>query len=63
MEADPEKYKVLADTIPVLPATGPNQPSPLLRYPVWTAPVLSHGVLYLRGLGKLAAFKLSAEPE
>lgn len=30
----------------------------LLRYPAWTPPVLSHGVLYLRGKGRLAAFEL-----
>ena len=30
----------------------------LLRYPAWSPPVLSHGVLYLRGKGQLAAFEL-----
>lgn len=30
----------------------------LLRYPAWSPPVLSHGILYLRGKGRLAAFEL-----
>jgi len=30
----------------------------LLRYPAWSPPVLSHGVLYLRGKGRLAAIEL-----
>ena len=30
----------------------------LLRYPAWSPPVLSHGVLYLRAKGRLAAFEL-----
>lgn len=30
----------------------------LLRYPAWTAPVLSHGIVYLAGKGRLAAFEL-----
>ena len=30
----------------------------LFRYPAWSPPVLSHGVLYLRGKGRLAAFEL-----
>ena len=30
----------------------------LLAYPAWSPPVLSHGVLYLRGKGRLAAFEL-----
>jgi len=30
----------------------------LLRYPAWSPPVLSHGILYLRAEGRLAAFRL-----
>jgi outer membrane protein assembly factor BamB len=37
------------------PATRALQ---LLRYPAWSPPVLSHGILYLRGNGRLAAFEL-----
>jgi outer membrane protein assembly factor BamB len=35
--------------------TGARQ---LLPYPAWSPPVLSHGVLYLRAKGRLAAFEL-----
>ncbi len=34
----------------------------LLRYPAWAAPVLAHGVLYLRGRGRLAALELIPPP-
>ena len=30
----------------------------LLPYPAWSPPVLSHGILYLHGKGRLAAFEL-----
>ena len=50
VEATPERYKVVAD------ATTP------LEYPAWSPPVLSHGLLYLRGKGRLAAFELIPEP-
>jgi len=30
----------------------------LLRYPAWSAPILSHGFLYLRGEGRLVALRL-----
>ncbi|MCZ6650022.1 MAG: PQQ-binding-like beta-propeller repeat protein [Acidobacteria bacterium] len=32
---------------------------PLLTYPAWSPPVLSHGLLYLRGKGRLACFDLT----
>ena len=33
---------------------------PLFTYPAWSPPVLSHGLLYLRGKGRLACFDLAA---
>lgn len=35
----------------------------LLKYPCWTAPVYSGGILFLRGKDRIAAFELSAEAE
>ena len=35
----------------------------LLRYPAWAAPVLAHGVLYVRGKDRLAALELIPSPE
>lgn len=83
IEANPERYKVLADSTPLLPRTdlaqevepalsagedrtdegrGGDDPTAevrqLLRYPAWSPPVLSHGLLYLRAKGRLAAFEL-----
>jgi outer membrane protein assembly factor BamB len=31
---------------------------PLLRYPCWAAPILSHGLLYVRGAGRLVCLEL-----
>jgi hypothetical protein len=81
VEANPKRYKVLADATPFLPesaVTGDAEPArsageartdeqqrddttgarQLLPYPAWSPPVLSHGVLYLRAKGRLAAFEL-----
>lgn len=33
-------------------------PEPLIRYPAWAAPVLSHGLLYLRGRNRLVCLEL-----
>jgi outer membrane protein assembly factor BamB len=33
----------------------------LLRYPAWSPPVLSDGILYLRGKGRLVAFAVSSQ--
>jgi len=53
VEATPERYNVVAEATPADGTAGQ-----LLRYPAWSAPVLSHGILYLRGKGRLAAFEL-----
>jgi len=51
VEATPERYHVVADATP-------KASRPLLEYPAWSPPVLSRGVLYLRGKDRLAAFEL-----
>ena len=41
-------------------ASGPAEGGrPLLAYPSWSPPVLAHGLLYLRGKGRLACFTLA----
>ena len=35
----------------------------LLKYPCWTAPVYSGGILFLRGKDRIAAFELAADAE
>ena len=49
IEATPERYKVVADA----PGTAE-----LLENPTWSPPVLSHGLLYLRGKDRLVAYEL-----
>lgn len=73
VEATPERYKRVADVTPFLPrsttaqagqsansSAGEGPARQLLEYPAWSPPVLSHGVLYLRGKARLAAFELIA---
>jgi outer membrane protein assembly factor BamB len=65
LKANPEKYDLVAETIlPIeneaddelarLDGTKPR----LLHAPAWAAPILSHGLLYLRGKGRLACLEL-----
>ena len=61
IKANPKKYDLVAEvllrdaTIPALPG---NPPPPLLKYPAWAAPVLSHGLLYVRGKDRLVCLEL-----
>ena len=59
VEATPEGYRLVAKTTPTFTPEGEGaEPEPLLRYPAWTPPVLSHGLLYLRGKDRLACLEL-----
>lgn len=40
-----------------VPGAGP----PRLRYPAWNAPILAHGLLYVRGRDRLLCFDLAAQ--
>lgn len=53
LRATPERYDVLAELTPKNDAG-----EPLLTYPAWTAPVLSHGLLYVRGADRLVCLDL-----
>ena len=61
IRVDHEKLDVVSDTTPML-TTGPNgpliQPQRLLNYPAWAAPIVSHGLMYARGRGRLVCFEL-----
>jgi outer membrane protein assembly factor BamB len=57
LRATPERYEVLADLMPRGAAD-----EPLLEYPAWAAPVLSHGLLYLRGKDRLVCLELAPTP-
>ncbi|MCC6493592.1 MAG: PQQ-binding-like beta-propeller repeat protein [Pirellulales bacterium] len=53
LRATPERYEELADITP-----RDEQGEPLLTYPAWPAPVLSHGLLYVRGGKRLVCLEL-----
>ncbi|MEX0937762.1 MAG: PQQ-binding-like beta-propeller repeat protein [Pirellulales bacterium] len=55
IRASPEKYEEVAQ------AELESDGQPLLRYPAWAAPVLSHGLLYLRGDSHLVCLELIPE--
>lgn len=52
-KADPAKYEELSKVVLRAP-----DGLPLLRYPAWAAPILSHGFLYVRGKDRLACLDL-----
>lgn len=65
IEANPEEFRLLA--IAPMTQVPPNEsstgrrlgrPRPLVRYPAWSPPVLSHGLLYVRGSDRLVALEL-----
>jgi outer membrane protein assembly factor BamB len=62
LKANPQKFDVVSrvtlkasTTGPFLPGFGPPQ---LLEYPAWAAPVLSHGLLYVRGNARLVCLEV-----
>ena len=63
LKVNPQKYDLVSEVELVQrPATEPNpfdfKPSRLLRYPAWAAPIVSHGLLYVRGADRLACLEL-----
>ncbi len=67
VKANPEKYELVAEAN----LTAKDEPAPegfenpeahLLTYPCWAAPILSHGLLYIRGKNRLACVELIPEP-
>lgn len=52
LRRDREKYDLVADLIPEAAGEG------LLTAPAWNAPVLAHGILYVRGKDRLVALEL-----
>jgi outer membrane protein assembly factor BamB len=54
LKVNPKKY----EEVSVLEVTEPRNRLPLLEYPCWAAPILSHGLLYVRGEGRLVCLEL-----
>ncbi len=62
IRATPEKYDVVATAVLRGEEAGPLAPgleaSRLIQAPAWAAPILSHGLLYVRGKNRLVCLEL-----
>jgi outer membrane protein assembly factor BamB len=62
LRANPKKYDPVAGVVLVDKQPGENpfgfRPARLLKYPAWAAPILSHGLLYVRGADRLVCLEL-----
>ncbi len=56
IKVNPKKFEPVATTI--LPVVKDGETRPMLEYPAWAAPILSHGLLYLRGKDQLVCLEL-----
>ncbi len=54
IKASPREVCIVATLAPLDAATGER----LIDYPAWAAPVISRGLLYLRGKSKLLCYEL-----
>ena len=70
MKANPRKFELVAEAQlgESSEESGPPESStapaaPLLKYPCWSAPILSHGLLYLRGKDLLVCLELIPDRE
>jgi outer membrane protein assembly factor BamB len=54
LKVNPKKYDLVSE----LDVIDPRTKRPLLDYPCWAAPVLSHGLLYVRGEDQLVCLEL-----
>lgn len=59
LRASPEKYDVVATTTLSPANVDPREAK--LQYPAWAAPILSHGLLYVRGADRLVCLELIPE--
>ena len=67
IKVTPERFEPVAEAElvdrsekigPAPPQSEKLKPAPLLKYPAWSPPVLSHGLLYVRGKGRLVCVEL-----
>ena len=56
IKANPSRLEVVAATI-----LRDGEANNLLQYPCWAAPILSHGLLYVRGRGRVVCLELIPE--
>lgn len=55
--ATPDKFDLVSRVVLREPGDGVFGPAPLLKYPAWAAPILSHGLLYVRGDDRLVCLE------
>jgi outer membrane protein assembly factor BamB len=58
VRAQPQQFQLVGQLDPKDPETG----RPLLQYPAWAAPILSHGLLYVRGGDRVVCLDLMGQP-
>jgi outer membrane protein assembly factor BamB len=59
IKANPQKYEPVAE-VTLRDASGAKD-TKLLKHPAWAAPLLSHGLLYVRGADRLVCLELIPE--
>jgi outer membrane protein assembly factor BamB len=57
LKVNPRKYEEVSST----ELKDPKTKQPLLEYPCWAAPIVSHGLLYVRGEERLVCLELMAK--
>ncbi len=61
LKVNPKKYDEVSKVVLRDPKETAEDAPPLLKYPCWAAPILSHGLLYVRGEGRLVCLELIPE--
>jgi outer membrane protein assembly factor BamB len=59
LKVNPHRF----EEISAVELRSPDQDQPLLEYPCWAAPILSHGLLYVRGHDRLVCLELIPPPK
>ena len=58
LSIDNQSFRVLSE-MDLANMTDPRDNTPYIRTPSWAPPVLSHGLLYVRGANKVICLKLT----
>lgn len=57
LRVNPNKYELVTE-VDLREESASGEPRPLLRRPCWAAPMLAHGLLYVRGADRLVCLEL-----
>ncbi len=63
IRATPERYELVSEFMPREEGIPGASGRPLLTYPAWAAPLVSHGLLYVRGKDRLLCYELPRRGE